>query len=246
MEKAKDMSAPPAIVSQPVGLLGEMELLLRNRFRFFAEIRDGVGVPRKIRAMFLYSSLFLATFGAVIGSEHSVWQALASSVKLPLLFLITLLVCLPTLYFFNTIFQASLSLSQNLALLLSAVTMTAIVLLASAPVTLFFLMTTSQYQFYKLLNVAIFAIAGWIGMRQLSQGMLMLTAHERRGARIRGRILQVWILLYAFVGSQLAWTLRPFFGAPGLPFELFRGLGGNFYTNIFASLGELFGFFTVR
>jgi hypothetical protein len=29
-------------------------------------------------------------------------------------------------------------------------------------------------------------------------------------------------------------------------FELFRQLGGNFYTNIFASLGELFGFFTVR
>ena len=239
------MSAFPPDAAPRTGRLVDLEVLLRNRFRFFAEIRDGVGILSKIRTMFVYSAIFLAVFGAVIGSEHSVRQVLASSVKLPLLFLITALICLPTLYFFNTIFQAPLSLSQTLALLLSAITVTAVVLLAFAPVTLFFLVTTSQYQFYKLLNVAIFAISGWIGVRQLGQGMLMLTAQERRSARVRGRMLQVWILLYAFVGTQMAWTLRPFFGAPGLPFELFRGLGGNFYTNILASLGELFGFLTV-
>ncbi|MBI2976025.1 MAG: actin-binding WH2 domain-containing protein [Chloroflexi bacterium] len=227
-------------------MLTELDLLLRNRFRFFAEVRDGVGVPRKIRAMLLYSSIFLALFGAVIGSEHSVWQALSSGVKLPILFLVALLVCLPTLYFFNTIFEAPLTVSQNFALLLSAITLTSVVLLAFVPVTLFFLITTSQYQFFKLLNVGIFAISGAIGIRQLMQGMTMLTAEQRRGARARANILRLWILLYAFVGSQLAWTLRPFFGAPGLPFELFRGLGGNFYTNIFASLGEILGFFTVR
>jgi hypothetical protein len=44
----------------------------------------------------------------------------------------------------------------------------------------------------------------------------------------------------------MAWTLRPFIGAPGLDFELFRQLGGNFYTNIFASIGEILGFFVVR
>jgi len=35
-------------------------------------------------------------------------------------------------------------------------------------------------------------------------------------------------------------------GAPTMGFELFRQLGGNFYTNIFASLGEILGFFSVR
>lgn len=54
------------------------------------------------------------------------------------------------------------------------------------------------------------------------------------------------MILYAFVGSQLAWTIRPFVGAPSIPFEPFRQLGGNFYTNIFASLGEVLGFFIVR
>jgi hypothetical protein len=56
----------------------------------------------------------------------------------------------------------------------------------------------------------------------------------------------LWILLYAFVGSQMAWTLRPFVGAPSMKFELFRQLGGNFYSNILVSIGELLGFFVVR
>ena len=227
-------------------LLPVIELLMRNRYKFYAELRDGLAMGHKLRAMLVFAPLFLALFGAVIGSDHSVWQMLSSGLKLPALFLLTLVICVPTLYFFTTIFESSLSLSQIFALLLASVTMTAIVLLGFTPVVLFFLITTSQYQFFKLLTVAIFAIAGFIGVRQLSQGLWLLTAHDGRAASARKTILRLWILLYIFVGSQLAWTLRPFFGAPGLPFELFRGLGGNFYTNIFASLGELFGFFTVR
>ncbi|NLF02563.1 MAG: actin-binding WH2 domain-containing protein, partial [Anaerolineales bacterium] len=49
-----------------------------------------------------------------------------------------------------------------------------------------------------------------------------------------------------FVGSQMAWMLRPFIGAPGMEFELFRQMGGNFYANIIASIGEILGFVTVR
>ncbi len=234
--------APPA----DNRLLAAIELLMRNRYRFYAEVRDGTGMGHKLRAMLVFAPLFLALFGAVIGSDHSVWQALSSGLKLPALFLLTLVICVPTLYFFTTIFESSLSLTQIFVLLLASVTMTAIVLLGFTPVVLFFLITTSQYQFFKLLTVAIFAMAGVIGVRQLSQGLWLLTAQDGSAAGARRTILRLWILLYVFVGSQLAWTLRPFFGAPGLPFELFRGLGGNFYTNIFASLGELFGFFTVR
>ena len=240
------MTAPAASLPQRVSSLGAIDLLLRNRFRFFAEVRDGVELPRKIAAMLIWSAIFLALTGAVIGSKHSVLQALASGFKLPLLFLITLVVCLPALYFFNTIFESSLTLAQNFALVLSTITMTSIVLLALMPVVLFFMITTSQYQFFKLLNVGIFSIAGVVGLLHLLQGIRIVTAKDRRGVSARWWVLRLWILLYAFVGSQMAWTLRPFFGAPDSPFELFRGFGGNFYTNILASLGEVLGFFTVR
>jgi hypothetical protein len=181
-----------------------------------------------------------------MGSTHSFWQALSSGFKLPLLFLATLIVCAPTLYFFNLIFGSNQSLSQNIALMLTAITVTAVVLLSFAPIVLFFLLTSSNYQFFKLLNVGVFAVAGIVGVLFLAQGMRLVSASGTEGAGARLMVVRLWIIVYAFVGSQVAWTLRPFVGAPSMQFELFRQLGGNFYTNIFASIGEILGFLTVR
>jgi len=229
-----------------VNNLAVIETILRNRHRFFTEIRDGVELGHKMRAMLVSGMAFLALYGAVMGSTHSLWQALSSAVKLPILFLATLVVCSPTLYFFNLIFGSNQSLTQNFALILTAITVTAVLLLSFAPIVLFFLLTTSHYQFFKLLNVGVFTVAGIVGVTFLSQGMRLVSASGKEGAGARRNVLRLWILVYAFVGSQMAWTLRPFIGAPSMKFELFRQLGGNFYANIFASIGEILGFFTVR
>jgi len=226
--------------------LAVIETILRNRYHFFIEIRDGIGLREKIRAMLISSIAFLALYGAVLGSTHSLWQALSSALKLPILFLATLVVCSPTLYFFNVLFGSNQSLTQNFALILTAVTVTSVLLLSFTPVVLFFLLTTSGYQFFKLLNVAICAISGWMGVLFLSQGMQIVSAAGKEGAAARRNVIRLWIVLYAFVGSQMAWTLRPFIGAPSMKFELFRQLGGNFYANILVSLGEMLGFFVVK
>ena len=225
--------------------LAIIETILRDRRRFFTDIREGIGLPEKMRAMLISSIAFLMLYGAVLGSTHSLRQTLSSAVKLPVLFLMTLVVCLPTLYFFNVLFGSKQSLSQNFCLILTAITVTAVLLLSFAPIVLFFVLATSHYQFFKLLNVAVFAITGGIGMTFLNQGMRVVSAGGTEGARARGCVMQFWIVIYAFVGSQMAWTLRPFIGAPSMEFELFRQLGGNFYANIFASIGEILGFFTV-
>jgi len=226
--------------------LAVIETILRNRYHFFVEIRDGVQLQAKMRAMLVSSVIFLALYGAVLGSTHSLWQAMSSAVKLPILFLATVIVCSPTLYFFNVLFGSNQSLTQNVALILTAITVTAVLLLAFTPIVLFFLLTTSGYQFFKLLNVGIFTISGWMGVLFLSQGMRIVAAAGKQAAGARRNVVRLWILLYAFVASQMAWTLRPFIGAPSMKFELFRQLGGNFYSNIFASIGEMLGFFVVR
>lgn len=226
--------------------LSVVETILRSRRDFFVEIREGKGVAEKMRAMLMASVAFFALYGAVMGSSHSLLQALSSAVKMPLLFLSTLVVCAPTLYFFNLNAGSNQSLSQNVALMLTTITVTAVLLLSFAPVVTFFLLTTSQYQFFKLLNVGVFTISGVVGVTFLGQGMQVVSDGGGEGAGARRRVVWMWIILYAFVGSQMAWTLRPFVGAPGLPFELFRQLGGNFYANILASFGEVLGFVTVR
>ena len=226
--------------------LAVIETILRNRRRFFEEIRQGIEIKPKMQAMLVSSVAFFALYGMVMGSTHSLWQTLSSAVKLPVLFLATLVVCSPTLYFFNLIFGSNQSLTQNFCLILTAITVTAVLLLSLAPIVLFFLLTTSNYQFFKLLNVGVFAISGITGVRFLRQGMEAVSERGHGGEGARRAVMWLWVFVYAFVGSQMAWTLRPFIGAPGLKFELFRQLGGNFYTNIFASIGELLGFVVVR
>lgn len=222
-----------------------IEEILRNRHHFFIEIRDKKEIGPKIRGMALASIAFLIVYGAVLGASHSLLQSFSSAIKLPVLFFATLLITAPTLYFFHVLFGSSQNITQSVALILTGITVTSVILLALAPVTLFFLVTTGNYAFFKLLNVAIFAIAGIRGVAFLSEG-LSIVSNNTEGAARRRNIMRLWIVLYALVGTQMVWTLRPFVGAPTLEFELFRDIGGNFYTNVMASIGEVLGFWVVR
>lgn len=219
-----------------------VESILRDRVDFFAEISEKVNLHRKNLAMLTSSVSFLGLYGAVMGISHSVEQAVSSLVKLPFLFIVTLLICTPSLYFFNLLFGSRRTLAQTIALVLTAMTTTAVLLLSFAPVTLFFLLTTSEYTFFKLLNVAFFAVSGLMGVLFLRQGMVAMSEVDKAdGRKARRLIFMVWVLLYGFVGSQMAWTLSPFVGDPRQPFILFRQVGGNFYADVLSSIGTLLG-----
>lgn len=250
--------------------------LLRDRPTFLEEIRKNFKVESKIVALLISSSVFFAIYGAIIGSSSSWMQVIASAIKLPALYLITLIICLPTLFFFDILFGSVLSFSQYAALILTTVAVISVLLFSFAPITLFFLISIHDYNFFLLLNVAIFALTGFVGIKLFYQGMRSVTHSETRQPakvlppeiqenadflpiqevpqqnalveaevgleRTRKRLLQFWLLLYALVGSQLGWTLRPFFGAPGEPFQLFRNIEGNFYTQVFRTLLSFLGF----
>ncbi|MFZ4555440.1 MAG: hypothetical protein ACOYN8_03540 [Pseudanabaena sp.] len=227
--------------------------LLSDRDKFIQEIYDGIKINTKIWGLLVCSSIFLAIYGGLIGATSSWMQVLSSAAKLPLLFLITLAICLPALYFFNVYFGAKTRLEQYTAILLCAVTITSTLLFGFAPVTLFFLVTTDNFFFFLLLNVAIFTLTGIIGVYFLYQVLLpkiellplndalaRAETSEYKNYKIRVSILKFWLGLYAFVGSQMAWTLRPFFGSFGSQFELFRPREGNFYTAVWNALKHFF------
>jgi hypothetical protein len=246
---------PKVFPRQPVGPglvrlrgLTLIDHLLRDPDQFFAEIGRGSGLREKMRVMLLGSLACLALYGGLLGSTHSLGQSLSSAAKLPLLFLATLLICAPALYLFNILFGANQRLSQSVMLVLAAITVTAVLLLSFAPITLFFILTApDSYQFFKLLNVLFFVIAGSSGASCLSRGVQVVSACSPGQRMKNGRFMfALWLALYSFVGSQMAWTLRPYVGYPGSPFELFRQLGGNFYTDILASIGEILGFIIVK
>jgi hypothetical protein len=193
--------------------------------------------------MLLSSSVFLGLYGLVMGMQDGGLQALSSLVKLPALFLITLLICIPSLHFFNILFGSKQSARQSIALGLTAITTTAVLLFSLAPITLFFMITGSSYVFYKLLNVLFFFIAGWTGLAFLRQGSRAVTESEDDAGSVRSRrvIFWLWLALYGFVGTQMAWTLSPFVGDPDQPFILFRHAEGNFYVDVVKSILLLVG-----
>jgi len=214
--------------------------LLRDRVLFLEEIRQGIKLKSKILGLLISSSAFFAIYGAIIGASSTWKQAIMSAIKLPAFYLITVIICFPTLYFFNVMFGSKRSFEQYLTLLMTAVTFISVLLFAFAPVSLFFLISTYDYNFFKLLNVAIFALTGFLGVSFLYQGMNFLSEEDTNGLKIRNQILQFWLVLYGFVGCQLGWTLRPFFGDPDQPFSVFRARGSNFYLNILEGIAHLF------
>ncbi len=216
-------------------------LILIDRQRYYEEIENRVNIPDKIVSLLISIFLCSALYGIIIGSFHSIQQAISSGVKLPILYILTNIICFPTLYVFCAIYGGKKNIGQYFVLLLSSLTSMGILLVAFAPITLFFMSTTDHYQFFKLLNVSIFTITGVMGLIFFSKGMMHFAKNDKEKKKIR-IIVKLWIILFAFVGSQLGWTLRPFFGTPDLPFELIRELKGNFYLNIIEALMEILGF----
>ncbi|MCG5438453.1 hypothetical protein PSH25_002593, partial [Micromonospora sp. PSH25] len=154
-----------------------IERILRDRESIWQQIVAERDLNVLTGRMLTSSAIALACYGAVLGFFHSPLMALTSALKLPLLFLVTLAICLPTLYLFNLVFGARLSVRQSLALVMVAITVTSMLAVAFAPISLFFLITANDYGFFKLLNVAILTLSALVGLRFLTSGMQVLNDH---------------------------------------------------------------------
>jgi hypothetical protein len=216
-----------------------LALILSDRERFFTEVAEGEGLSAKLVHALLTLLALCALYGAAAGAYAGPAQALSAAIKLPLLFLGTLAICFPGFYVIQVLVGSRLRFPQVLALVLGALSLSAIVLAAVVPITAFFLLTGANYYFLTLLHVLIVLGAGLVGMAVLHEGLAF--ACEKRGVYPRKAmtIMKVWAVLFAFVGIQMAWNLQPFVGDRGQPFQLFRHNEGNFYTAIIYSLQKL-------
>jgi hypothetical protein len=53
-------------------------------------------------------------------------------------------------------------------------------------------------------------------------------------------VFTCWMIVFAIVGAQMSWVLRPFIGARSAPFQWFRPRGSNFFEAVFHTLLNLF------
>jgi hypothetical protein len=66
-------------------------------------------------------------------------------------------------------------------------------------------------------------------------------AHDSTLGRHTRKVFTIWMLVFGLVGSQMAWILRPFIGAPGTPFTWFRERNSSFFESVWHHLTTLLG-----
>lgn len=218
----------------------------------------------------LLYGICMGLYAVATRTPPSFTQLIASAVKVPALFFLTLVVTFPSLYVFSALFGVRLGPKDTLRLILVPITVNLAVLASLGTITAFFTLSTTSYEFMKLLNFFFFAVSGVIGLKVLLSMLSRIeeaqtprtvavvepaspqngkpgepfskptvpqpVSSERTMAM---RTFQVWVVIYALVGAQMGWILRPFIGSPSLEFEWFRSREANIFVDIARTLSEL-------
>jgi len=212
---------------------------------FCEEVVTNVALRDKITNLVLYSFGGSALYGVTMGLHHSPLQALSSSVKVFCLFFLTLAICLPTLHFLGLLFGSTMKFLHTFTLLLSGIALNSLLLGAFAPISVFFLVSGSRYEFLILLHVAIFIFCGIASLFSIKRNMDFVTTRvetKPAGApeRTSNMLLQIWFIVYMFIGAQMSYILAPFIGRDQ-GFALFASDKGDFFSYVFKMIMSLMG-----
>lgn len=236
------MDAPSASLNLrqvPILLRGEVEPISR-----WLEQWDA-------RRAWLCLAVILAgagAYGAAMGCWRSPWQAGYVALKFPLIILLTTLGNALLNGMLAPLLGLNLRFRQSLLAILMSFTIAAAILGAFSPIIFFLVwnlppMTADAqarhvaYDLLMLTQVAAIAFAGVVANLRLVQ----LLRRVSGSAAVAWKVLLGWLAGNLFLGSQLCWICRPFFGAPHLPVEFLRpdAFHGNFYESVFRAMREL-------
>jgi hypothetical protein len=265
-----------------------LDSILRGETTRLARLRDGqvdapvAGLTVLILLLGAFYGFCMGWFALLHRESPEFRQLFAAMLKVPALFLLTLLVTFPSLYVFNALVGSRLQVLALLRLLIMALAVTLAVLASFGTIVAFFSLTTSSYPFMVLLNVVLCAVAGFLGLAFLLQtlhrlalpvrplpappsvvavsestpgsqgeaGTAVVPPAEPGGAlepvagSVLGRnvkmVFSCWVVVFALVGAQMSWVLRPFIGAPDQPFAWFRARESNFFEAVWDTLQNLF------
>lgn len=145
------------------------ELLRGQRTREALLHDDRAALPLRVfvpagLALGLAYGFFMGWYAIGLGKEWAIKQAVATTIKLPAVFLLTLVITFPSLYVFNALVGCRLRFGTTLRLLVAAIVVNLAVAASLGPILGFFTLSTTSYPFMILLNVVLLAVGGCIGL----------------------------------------------------------------------------------
>jgi hypothetical protein len=182
-----------------------------------------------------FYGLVMGAFGGFSGDRPL--QMICSGAKVPLLIVVTGALALPSFFVLNSLLGLRSDFGEAIRALAVNQTAVAVILASLAPYTALWYASTMDYNEATLFNAAMFAIASIAAQWVLRRRYVPLIARNPRH-RV---MVRVWLAMYAFVGIQMGWVLRPFIGQPGRPVTFFREEAwGNAYVVILETLWTVF------
>ena len=178
-----------------------IEALLKYPGRIIHELQHNWRVELSSWLLVL-ALLGMALYGVVVGSFSGGPQMWIAPAKLALGTLLSVLICLPSLYIFACLGGIDARLRTVTGVLFAAVGLGALLLIGFAPVAWIFSQSTDSVAFMGALHLVLWAIGISFGLRLIEAMGRLLTGSARSH-------LKLWGLIFVVVCLQMMTTLRP-------------------------------------
>ncbi len=201
------------------------------------------GAPGQVGPGLLMVTLGGAIYGGVMGAfggfdGDRVLQIVFSATKVPMLILVTTFLAMPSFFVVNALLGLRADFPDVFRAVVATQTAVAVVLASLSPFTALWYASTKDYNEATLFNALMFSIASLAAQWVLRRRYAPLIARNKR----HRWMMWAWLTVYAFVGIQMGWVLRPFLGQPGLPVTFFRSNAwGNAYVIVADTIWRALG-----
>ncbi|WP_422928014.1 hypothetical protein [Singulisphaera sp. PoT] len=148
----------------------DLDRILRGEATKLSSLRRGTieipagGITFVLILLSMFYGACMGSFSLLKESGPETQQLVASTVKVPALFVMTLLVTFPSLYVFNALVGSRLQIGAALKLLVASLAVMISVLASLGPIVAFFSASTTTYSFMILINVVVFGLSGVLGL----------------------------------------------------------------------------------
>ncbi len=217
--------------------LSMVDALLRDRTAILNRIEAGEDLSTLARAFAATIVVAAAVTGATLGYHRGGIQILYAAIKLPLVLLLTAGICTPAFTALGRVVDGRADVRRDAAVVLASLALGSLLTAATAPLILL-AMTLAGYHALVLLAVACCGVGGLGGLA------FFLRAISRRPAGGRRVVAATLLSVFAVVGCQMTWTMRPYLLRPRTPDVPFvRSVDGSFMQAVSGSLDSARGLY---
>jgi hypothetical protein len=187
-------ASPPLVIEALLKFPGRIIHELQNNWR--------AALPLWLVSLAL---LGMMAYGVVVGSFSGGAQLWIAPAKIAAGTMLSILICLPSLYIFTCLSGIDAQLRTVTGVLFAVVSLSALLLIGFAPIAWIFSQSTDSVAFMAALHIGLWAIGIMFGLRLLeAMGHLL-------GGSARNH-LKFWSVIFIVVCLQMMTTLRPIVG----------------------------------